>query len=212
MIEIIAQALGYIASILLAISLMVNNDLKFRWLNTFGCLAFICYGILIHAFPVILTNTLLLLINMYYLIKIYRATENFDLLEFEQVKDDRLLGKFLSFYKADIHAYFPDYIPTDTGKRVSFVVLRDIVIANIFVAELGDNGIAEVKINYTVPKYRDYKVGKFIFEQEKKFLLSRGVSSLQYSNVHHPNHRAFIEKMGFTKNPEEGDNGYFKKL
>lgn len=36
MIEIIAQALGYIASILLAISLMVNNDLKFRWLNTFG--------------------------------------------------------------------------------------------------------------------------------------------------------------------------------
>lgn len=147
---------------------------------------------------------------MYYLIKIYRATENFDLLEFEQVKDDRLLGKFLSFYKADIHAYFPDYIPTDTGKRVSFVVLRDIVIANIFVAELGDNGIAEVKINYTVPKYRDYKVGKSIFEQEKNFF--QGISSLQYSNVHHPNHLAFIEKMGFTKNPEEGDSGYFKKL
>jgi hypothetical protein len=212
MIDIIAQALGYIASILLAISLMVNNDLKFRWLNTFGCLAFICYGILIHAFPVILTNTLLLLINLYYLVKIYRATENFDLLEFEQVKDDRLLGKFLSFYKTDIQAYFPDYVPTDAGKRVSFVVLRDIVIANIFVAELGDNGIAEVKINYTVPKYRDYKVGKFIFEQEKKFLLSRGVTSLHYTNVHHANHRSFIEKMGFSKDPQQGENSYFKKL
>ena len=54
---------GYLASILLAISLMVNNDLKFRWLNTFGCLSFILYGIFIQAMPVILTNSLLLLIN-----------------------------------------------------------------------------------------------------------------------------------------------------
>ena len=34
-------------------------------------------------------------------------------------------------------------------------------------------GEANVLINYTIPKYRDYKVGRFIFGQEKEKLLHR---------------------------------------
>jgi len=60
---LIILGIGYLASILLAISLLVNNDLKFRWLNSFGCLSFIIYGLMIHAFPIILTNVILLVIN-----------------------------------------------------------------------------------------------------------------------------------------------------
>ncbi|MFN8246738.1 MAG: hypothetical protein U0T56_10185 [Ferruginibacter sp.] len=38
-----------LASILLAISPVLVNDLKFRWLNTFGLPEFILYGIFIQA-------------------------------------------------------------------------------------------------------------------------------------------------------------------
>ncbi len=202
--------LGYIASILLAISLIVNNDLKFRWLNTLGCLAFIIYGILISALPVILTNSLLLLINGFYLIKIYRTKENFDLLEFEP--GVRLVNRFLSFYKEDIKNYFPGFQEIVPANNIRFVVLRDIVIANIFAATLQDDGTAEVNLNYTVAKYRDYKVGKFIFDKEKTYLISKGVKQLKYSQAINKKHQQFLTVMGFKKIVEDGSECFVKSL
>ena len=187
---------GYLASILLGISLLVNNDLRFRWLNTFGCLSFIIYGVLINAFQIILTNAGLFLINAFYLVKIYRTEEAFDLLEFKN--NDKIIEKFLSFHQHDIQNYFPSYHHHIGYNDISFVVLRDMVIANVFVASLSDNGTATVRINYTVPKYRDYKVGKFIFNQEKKYITSKGVHQIVYEQVTNKNHRQFIRKMGFV--------------
>ena len=72
-----------------------------------------------------------------------------------------------------------------------FVVLRDLVIANIFTASILKDGSAIVNINYTVPKYRDYKVGKFIFERENRFLISKGIKCLIYKKVLNKNHERF---------------------
>ncbi len=191
----IGVIIGYVASVLLALSLLVNNDLKFRWLNMLGCLAFIVYGILITAFPIILTNAILLLINVFYLIKTYNTKENFDLLEF--TPGDKIINKFLQFYNKDIESYFPSYRLAGNDNDIRFVILRDMVIANIFVAELAADGNAYVKINYTVAKYRDYKVGTFIFEKEKDFLKTKGIHQLVYLNVPNKNHAAFLKKMGF---------------
>lgn len=191
----IGVIIGYVASVLLALSLLVNNDLKFRWLNMFGCLAFIVYGILITAFPIILTNAILLLINVFYLIKTYNTKENFDLLEF--TPGDKIINKFLQFYNKDIESYFPGYRLAGNDNDIRFVILRDMVIANIFVAELAADGNAYVKINYTVAKYRDYKVGTFIFDKEKNFLKAKGIHQLVYLNVPNKNHAAFLKKMGF---------------
>ena len=168
--DIFIPLIGYAASILLAISLLVTNDLKFRWLNTGGCLCFIVYGIFIHAFPIILTNSILFLINLFYLINIYNAKEDFELIEFKG--GEKLVYKFLSFYKEDITKYFPAYVHDENENNLKFVVLRDLVIANIFVARLDNNGSAFVELNYTVPKYRDYKVGEFIFISEYSICIS----------------------------------------
>jgi len=200
------QVFGYLASLLLGLSLLVSNDLKFRWLNTGGCLFFIVYGVLIGAFPIILTNAGLLLINLWSLVKIYRKTEDFDLLEFGT--DARLIKKFLSFYAADVKAYFPGFKLEEASNAIRFVVLRDVVVANVFVATLSQDGTAEVELNYTVPKYRDYKVGRFIFEKERDYLLSKGVKKLVYKTVANKNHLQFLTVMGFEKTSE----GYVKKL
>lgn len=201
---------GYFASILLAISLIVNNDLKFRWLNTLGCVTFIGYGILINALPVILTNSLLFLINGFYLLKIYRTTEHFDLLEFEQ--GGTLINKFLSFYQDDIKDYFPVFDKIRESDNIRFVVTRDLVIANIFVASLQPDGSAEVHLNFTVAKYRDYKVGKFIFEKEKKFLISKGVKQLFYLQPINSKHQRFLIVMGFREELRNEQKVYIKNL
>jgi len=208
--DTIIQAVGYLSSVLLAISLLVNNDLKFRWLNILGCTFFIGYGVMIGALPIILTNSILFLINLFYLIKIYRTHEDFNLVEFKG--GEKLVHKFLSFYQDDIGVYFPAYVHEEEGERLSFVVLRDLVIANIFVATLRDDGVAFVQLNYTVAKYRDYEVGRFIFNKENKFLLSKGVKKLVYKQSFNKKHEAFLKKMGFEKEQFEDGNYYVKYL
>jgi hypothetical protein len=206
--EIIISAIGYAASIFLAISLLVTNDLKFRWINTCGNICFLTYGILINAFPIILTNSILLLINLFYLVKIYNAKEDFELIEFKG--GEKLVYKFLSFYKDDIARYFPGYVHDENENNLKFVVLRDLVIANIFIARLDDNGNAFVKLNYTVPKYRDYKVGRYIFNNERKFLVSKGVEQLIYTSVPNKQHARFLKVMGFKK--EDNSSSFIKIL
>lgn len=200
------QTFGYFASLLLGLSLLVTNDLKFRWLNTAGCLSFIVYGVFLEAVPLVLTNTVLLLINLYGLYKIYRKTEDFDLLEFST--DAALIKKFLSFYAKDVNAYFPHFKMEEAADAIRFVVLRDVVLANVFVALPGAGGTAEVLLNYTVPRYRDYKVGRFIFEKEKAYLLAKGIRKLVYRNVANKSHLHFLTEMGFAKTGE----GYVKSL
>ena len=123
--ELIIPFIGYAASVLLAISLLVTNDLKFRWLNTWGCVCFIVYGILINAFPIILTNSILFLINLYYLVKIYNAKEDFELIEFKG--GEKLVYKFLSFYKEDIDKYFPLYVHEENENKLGHRALLRVV-------------------------------------------------------------------------------------
>jgi hypothetical protein len=208
--EFLIQATGYLASLLLALSLLVTNDLRFRWLNTGGCLAFIVYGTLINAFPIILTNAILFFINVFTLVKIYRKKEDFDLLEFKP--DATLIHKFLRFYTADIKTYFPNFQLQESEKEIRFVVLRDMVLANVFVATLTDDGTGIVQFNYTVPKYRDYKVGRFIFEKERDYLHSKGIRKLVYTEVFNKSHQTFLEKMGFRKESFAGKECLVKYL
>ncbi len=206
--QIISLGLGYLASLLLALSLLVNNDIRFRWLNSFGCLAFILYGIMISAMPIIITNSLLLIINSYSLVKIYLRHEKFDLLEFNP--DDALIKKFLDFYSKDIQAYFPEYHSEANHPELRFVVLRDLAIANIFVVSISPEGNAEVKINYTVEKYRDFEVGKFIFDTEKKYLANKGVKRICYRKIFNKDHERFLKIMGFNK--DDGQWAYSKNI
>jgi hypothetical protein len=206
----LAPWFGYLASLLLAIGLIINNDLKFRWLNTGGNIAFITYGILLHAMPVVLTNSLLLSINLFYLYKIYTRKELFELVEINP--DNILVEKFLSYYNKDISDYFPSFRKEQTEGAINFVVLRNLVIANIFSARLPDNGNAEVIINYTVTKYRDFKVGRFIFEQEKEFLQLKGIKKLVYTRVENNQHKQFLVSMGFKEEMIAGQNCIVKML
>ncbi|MBH0028151.1 MULTISPECIES: uroporphyrinogen decarboxylase [unclassified Pseudoalteromonas] len=66
------EYLGYIASALLVASLTMTDVVKLRWYNMFGCMVFTAYGVAIDATPVIFTNGLLSLVNLYHIIKIYR--------------------------------------------------------------------------------------------------------------------------------------------
>ena len=206
----IAPWFGYLASLALILSLLQNNDIKFRWFSAAGGTFFILYAVFIHAHPVLLTNSILLCINIVYLVKIYNKKEILDLLEFKG--DEKLVGRFLAFYQKDIGSYFPAFHAEEMKDNLNFVIIRNLVIANIFSASLSAEGDATVLINYTVKKYRDYKVGRFIFEKERDNLISKGVKRIVYQKLYNKQHERFLKVMGFKQDETEGGVRFIKSL
>jgi len=65
------EIIGYIASAIVLISFLMKNIKKLRVINTIGCLIFIVYGVLLNfSIPIIITNSVIVGINVYFLIKI----------------------------------------------------------------------------------------------------------------------------------------------
>lgn len=58
---------GYLASLLIALSMLMKNIIKLRFVNLIGCICFVVYGIVIGAYPVAITNLFISGVNLYYL-------------------------------------------------------------------------------------------------------------------------------------------------
>lgn len=60
---------GYLASICIAISMLMKDIVKLRFMNLVGCLLFTVYGFIIGAYPVAILNLVTTFVNLFYLYK-----------------------------------------------------------------------------------------------------------------------------------------------
>lgn len=201
----ILQLLGYAASVIIALSMTMSSIVKFRWINLLGASTFSIYGFLIGAIPVGILNGFIVLVDLYYLKKIYLKKDTFDTLEIR--KDNKYLLKFLDFHKQDIQKYFPGFEYKPEMNTISFFVLRNTNVAGIFLAHEEGEHVLKVGLDYAVPQYRDYKSGKFVYESMLKSLLERSVTKI-VAKGSSPKHIKYLKKCGFKK----GDSMYEKIL
>lgn len=61
------EGLGYLASVLVAISFLMKSITKLRFVNMIGGICFVVYAVAINAIPVALINFFTICINLYYL-------------------------------------------------------------------------------------------------------------------------------------------------
>ncbi|MDA9069465.1 uroporphyrinogen decarboxylase [Algibacter sp.] len=63
--------IGYAAMATVLISFLMKSVNKLRIVNSFGCLLFVCYGIVLQPIskPIIITNIAIFCINIYYILK-----------------------------------------------------------------------------------------------------------------------------------------------
>ena len=195
----ILQWVGYFASGVIALSMTMNSILKFRWVNIVGALAFAIYGFLIEAFPVMFLNGIIVMVDIYYLHKIYTRTNLFDTLEVNT--DSKYLQKFLDFHKDDIHNFFPDFEYNPSLNTINFYVLRNMTVAGLFLAHREGDDTLKVGLDYSIPEYRDHKNGKYLYESLKESLKKDGYKKV----VAEPSsdiHKKYLLKLGFKKDNE----------
>jgi len=187
------QIFGYVASIVIAISLMMSSIVRLRIINLIGAACFSTYGFLIDAYPVFLLNGFIALIDIYYLVQIFGAKEYFRILEVKT--NSEYLNYFLKFHEKEISEFIPSFkFEPNENYHVMFV-LRDTVPAGVVISEYMDDDLVYMKLDFAIPGYRDFKIGKYVFAEIYK---QKKVKKI-YSEPGNEKHETYLRKMGFVK-------------
>ena len=71
--NIYLECMGYLASVLCVVSLLMSEVKKLRWINLIASSMFVFYSLRTNAYPVALTNVMIVIADIYYLVKIYKS-------------------------------------------------------------------------------------------------------------------------------------------
>ena len=201
-----AEWLGYLASILIAVSLTMHSVLRLRIINLIGAIVFTVYGIWIHAFPVAAVNGFIIFIDLYFLLEMRKNKEYFQPL---QVNPNNLyLKQFLDYYTTDIIKFFPDFsFDKDQTERKYYFILRDMVPAGLVIFTEDAEGRLWAALDYAIPGYRDFKTGRYVFSQHSRLMDKTGKQEV-YTTTESNKHARYLKKIGYDPAPSMGENVY----
>lgn len=192
------QVLGYVASVLVAASLMMKSLLRLRLINLVGAGLMATYGLLIHAWPVAVLNGTIVLVDLYYLNQMWRQRDYFKLLAIDH--DSEYMRGFVNFHRDEIADYIPGYAFEPDPAQHHLLVLRNMVPAGLVILK-PEGDAARVLLDFVIPGYRDFGVGRFLFEENAAWFRERGIARL-VSAPGAPKHAQYLERMGFRREGE----------
>ncbi|PKK98856.1 MAG: hypothetical protein CVV57_05070 [Tenericutes bacterium HGW-Tenericutes-2] len=195
--------LGYVASLIVLISLLMSSVKRLRWINLAGSLLFAVYGFLIGALPVGFMNAGIVVINVYYLVQMYAKKDYFNLLP---IKDTSYYDHFMNSHITDMRSFMDVENHLKDDKYEKIFILRNTVPAGVVVGIAKDKKTFEILVDYVTPAYRDFKIGKFLYDDQKDYFISQGYQTL-ITKPGNLKHQKYLKKMGFISK----DNEYFYK-
>lgn len=207
--QVLLEWIGYIASSIVLVSLLMSSIKKLRWINLVGAMMFGAYGFMIGSLPTGFMNLGIVIIDIYYLSRMYLSKDYLRVIPIEG--DTDYLKYFLEYYKKDISNYV-DISKIDISKaKIKLYLLRNMNPAGIFVCNEYDNHTLEITFDYVIPLFRDFKMGSFIFEKQKLYFLGKGYNRfVVFTEIQA--HINYLKKMGFIESKIGGETGYLKDI
>jgi hypothetical protein len=201
------ELIGYLASALIVLSLLMASVLKLRVINLAGATVFTVYGVLIGSWPVILTNAAIVVIDVYYLVVMLRDRARRGYFEVVGVPTDSpILRRFVAFHLDDIRRFQPSFAGVGDGDH-AWMVLRDAIPVGVVVGERAgeDDERLRLHADYVTPEHRDFTAGSVLFGGSGSFheVGTTLVESLGETDAH----RRYLSRMGFERDGERWTRG-----
>ena len=192
--SIYLELFGYSASVLIAVSLMMSSLKRLRIINLVGASCFAIYGLLIHAYPVAMLNSMIVCVNIFHLRRMLRAKQFYELLEVKA--DSDFLAHFLKVYSAEIKRILPDFSYQPQAGEMVIFILRDCTPVGVFIAKYLTPEKLEVLLDFVIPRYRNLHIGKFLFVEQAGIFRQHGIKEI----IIHPRTKefgAYLWEVGF---------------
>ncbi|CCN85190.1 putative Acyl-CoA N-acyltransferase [Vibrio nigripulchritudo SFn27] len=197
---------GYLASLVVLVSLTMTSIIKLRVINFIGCLLFAAFAYFIDSYPTMFMNLGIAGINVYYLWNIYSTKERFKLIT-ASVKSE-YFDHFVSTNQNDIERQ----VKVDELKDActAFYMLRNNSIAGVLVGNISEAGTFRILLDYVTPEFRDMKLAQFYYQSHPEFMKERGVNLLE-AHAKTAEHHEYLTKVGFTRSDKD-NTIYIKNL
>ncbi|MFW5801021.1 MAG: hypothetical protein ACOCVC_03245 [Spirochaeta sp.] len=186
---------GYLASMLVALSLTMSSIVKLRWYNLVGAGMFSTYGFIIGSLPVGLLNLFIVVTDIFYLIRMYREIDDFSIMQLTGA--DEYLRCFLDTFSDEISRLFPNFDSHNLQNLQIYYLVKNATPIGILAGYAVDEKIFRVELDFVKPEYRDFKMGRFVYNPAG-FFYARGYRTLQAPSGNKL-HDQYLQKMGFSR-------------
>lgn len=195
-IKIIIEAIGYLGSALVLVSMLMTSVVRLRIINLTGSVIFAGYALAIRSYPTAIMNICLAGINIYHLARIFREQKAYELIRVDL--KDGYFSHLLKRYGEDIRQWFPECSLTDPDADVAYLICCEHEPAGLFIGKEREPGEVLVILDYATPAYRDASVGRFL----NGSLAREGYKSLVF-NQNAKDHITYLEKVGYKARGDE---------
>ena len=159
-INMLIEAFGYLGSLLVLVSMLMTSVVKLRIINTIGSVIFTIYAFIIKSYPTALMNFCLVLINLRFLWKMSRMDKEYEIVECD--RNDVLLRYLVDHYRNDINRIFPGIDLNLRQIDRAYVVLCQGKPVGITLGNAEDDDTLDLKLDYTIPEFRDFSIASMI--------------------------------------------------
>ena len=188
--KMIIEGIGYLGSALVLVSFLMVSVFKLRVVNSIGSIIFTIYAFIIHSYPTAIMNLCLVMINIYYLVKMSNTQKDYEFVKLENT--EALLKYLLNIYKDDIIKLFPGIVLDMNSINSRYIVCHNGKPVGIMLGKREDSTL-DIVLDYSIPEYRDFSVGEFLFSK----IPSDGIKTMIYRGPD-ANHKAYLSKLGFV--------------
>ena len=209
------ESIGLTGSLLVALSMTMQNIKILRILNLLGCVAFGTYGIIIQSFSVTLLNVFTAGANTYFLFKFFNEKSRSDLFDviFKNSADYEYISRFVNYHINDIKRFFPSFNPDLVNGSLKgtecCIIMRRMVPVSLVVFRRETDAEIKVVLDYAIKDYRDFKSGRFFFERAAAQIATPGTVFVATGEV--PAHSSYLVKLGFTVVSDDENGRHFRK-
>ncbi len=173
--------LGWTASALVIMSLLMKSMMYARWISIIGGIIYAGYGLLFGSIPLFAYNVLGSIINIHSLRKLFIKNNLFDVLHV--LNNDAFLLHFLQACLKEIQKSKPDFTGIVSESSYCIMALRNAKLVGIVIVRNGAENEMIVDLDYVIPQYRDSKSTQFIMEKYAGTISSLASNGLKYFSI-----------------------------
>ncbi len=198
------EGIGYAASLIILVSMLMTNVYRLRQINLAGALLFSLYGYLIQAWPVVVMNLMIAGVDIWILLQMMRYYAYFDLAPASTIGTD-YLRRFFLFHERELMRHAPGLTFEELVDAQTSILFRNMLPVGLFsYRQKGPD--ADILIDFMIAEYRDYKAGRYLYKTKRMYFKEQGIKRF-HAVARHPAQPKYFLHNGFVR--EEGKSGGF---